>query len=169
MIHEMSPLATREGSRRDQNVSWRSCRQPLTTSYPSLSLSTSRGMSAGSFWPSPSMVTTSAPRARSKPAASAAVWPKFARSRTTRSARELDREVAEARARRVRRAVVDDDQLVRPAEAFHDVPQARQEGPDVVLLVVDGDDDRERDGASDRALACPAARRSPRVRLRALR
>ena len=81
--------------------------------------------------------------------------------------RQLDRELAEARARRVRRSVVDDDQLVRLPQALHDVPEAHEEGADVVLLVVDGDDDGEREAAH--ALLPPAVRSSPRVRLRALR
>ena len=65
------------GSRR-----WRF--QPLTRSVPLSSSASSFGMSAGSSWPSPSMVTIVAPEACSKPAASAADLPKLRRSRTPR-------------------------------------------------------------------------------------
>ena len=44
-----------------------------------------RAMSFGSFCRSPSEVTTSRPRAKAKPAANAAVWPKLRRKRITRS------------------------------------------------------------------------------------
>ena len=43
-------------------------------------------MSAGSFWRSPSEVTTTSPRAWSKPAENAAVWPKLRRSTMARTA-----------------------------------------------------------------------------------
>ena len=92
-------------------------------------------------------------------------------------------QLTQARPRPIPRAVVDDDHLVRTPEAFHDVPQARQQGPDVVLLVVDGDDDRQRHAGrrvpigrllADAArgahgLFSLATRRSPRVRFSALR
>ena len=42
-------------------------------------------MSAGSFWPSPSMGTRMSPRARSRPAESAAVWPALWRRNATRT------------------------------------------------------------------------------------
>ena len=44
---------------------------------PLVERSSSRGMSAGSFWRSPSIGTRISPRARSSAAESAAVWPQF--------------------------------------------------------------------------------------------
>ena len=58
---EISQLATIEGSRRVSAFSSRATRQPETTSKPSASLARSRGMSAGSFWPSPSIGMTTSP------------------------------------------------------------------------------------------------------------
>src|SRR5439155_881709 len=58
---------------------------PQTMSYPSSSLATRRGMSAGSFCRSPSEVMTISPREWSKPAEKAAVCPKFRRNRSTRT------------------------------------------------------------------------------------
>src|SRR5262249_12934795 len=91
--------------------------------------------------------------------------------------RQRGYQVAEAGTCRVRRAVVDNDQLVGPAEALHDAPEGGQQRPDVVLLVVDGNDDRESDAVwaagidqvatgtdqAGHALFSPAARRSPSV------
>ena len=59
--------------------------QPETRSKPSSSFASRRGISAGSSWRSPSIVTTMSPCASSKPAWSAAALPKLRRSRTTRT------------------------------------------------------------------------------------
>ncbi len=87
----MSRLATIDGTRRRKNASRRFLRQPATTSKPRSSFSSIRGMSAGSFCRSPSRVATTWPRATSKPAAMAAVWPKFRRNLTTRTRGSLRR------------------------------------------------------------------------------
>ena len=77
-------MAKKEGSRLESG-SCRCLRHPQTMSKPSSSLASSFGMSAGSFCRSPSEVTTTSPRAWSKPAEKAAVWPKFRRRRSTRT------------------------------------------------------------------------------------
>src|SRR5438034_3605830 len=74
-----------DGRRREMNASFRSLLQPHTMSAPRSSTSTIAGMSRGSFCRSPSEVTITRPRAWSKPAANAAVWPKLRRNRITRS------------------------------------------------------------------------------------
>ena len=81
--------------------SWRPGRTPFTTSARS-SAASSRGRSAGSFWRSASSVATTSPRAASKPAAKAAVWPLLAAKRSTRT--RSSRSARSARtARRCRR------------------------------------------------------------------
>src|SRR5262249_61024750 len=84
---------------------------------------------------------------------------------------------------RVRRPVVDDDHLVGLPQPFHDIADTGEQRPDVVLLVVDRDDDGERetrrapltDGPGVRgrpdahAFLWLAARSSPRLRFRPLR
>src|SRR5437762_1109602 len=69
-------------SRRRLNGSCRRAFQPETRSYPSSSLTSSRGISAGSSWRSASIVTIVSPRAWAKPEARAAALPKLRRSRT---------------------------------------------------------------------------------------
>src|SRR5579871_4265739 len=69
-------LAHRPASRRDR-LSRRFCRRPPTRERPG-SFSTAarrRGISAGSFWPSPSSVATQSPLAARTPVATAALWP----------------------------------------------------------------------------------------------
>ena len=75
-------LKIREGMRR-RSGSRRLVFQPETRSKPSSSLASRRGISAGSSWRSPSIVTITSPFAWANPAASAAALPKFRRSRTT--------------------------------------------------------------------------------------
>src|SRR5207253_2408920 len=75
-------LTTRLGTCRVSQASLRWWRQPLTRSYPSSIFSTKRGISSGSCCRSPSIEIITSPRAKSNPALSAAVWPKFRRSRT---------------------------------------------------------------------------------------
>ena len=58
-------------------------RSPRRT--PPSTASTSRGMSSGAFWRSPSIVTTMSPRARARPACIAGCWPKFRLNRTART------------------------------------------------------------------------------------
>jgi hypothetical protein len=58
-------------------------------------------------------------------------------------ARLLGREGRQQRRAPVGAAVVDDDDLRRPVEAVEDLPQLLDEGDDVLLLVVDGNDDRD--------------------------
>ena len=91
-------------------ASRRRCRSPARASR------SERGMSAGSFCRSPSSVTTTSPRAWSKPAASAAVWPKLRRKRITRTRGSRAPQLA-ACARRLpsRRAVVDEEDLASAA------------------------------------------------------
>jgi len=86
----MIQLAMRDGSLRDRYGSIRSLRQPLAMSHTSSRTGCSRaGMSAGSCCRSPSMLMTISPRAWSKPAARAPVWPWLRRSftQTTRGSR----------------------------------------------------------------------------------
>src|SRR6266508_6030461 len=77
-------LNIRERMRRSQG-SRRLVFQPDTRSKPSSSFASNRGISAGSSWRSPSIVTTMPPPACSKPAISATALPKFRRRRTTRT------------------------------------------------------------------------------------
>ena len=84
------------------SVSRRSTRTPFTTSKRSVS-ARRRGMSAGSFWRSPSSVAVHSPRAARKPASSAALWPEFGSRRTRRMRGSRLRErAAAARASRRR-------------------------------------------------------------------
>ena len=76
---------TSEGSRRGSIASCRATRRPLATSAPASTAATSRGMSAGWFCRSPSMVTTMRPRARAMPACMAGCWPKLRLNETTRT------------------------------------------------------------------------------------
>ena len=78
-------LITSEGSRRSSIASRRVTRRPLATSAPASTAATSRGMSAGWFWRSPSIVTTMSPRARAMPACMAGCWPKLRLNETTRT------------------------------------------------------------------------------------
>src|SRR5262245_28041702 len=80
----VTPLKSFDGSRRVSG-SWRFVFQPETRSKPSSSFASSRGISAGSSWPSPSIVTTMSPAACANPACSAAALPKLRRSRTVRT------------------------------------------------------------------------------------
>src|SRR6266542_515148 len=83
-IRLATALKIRERTRRCQG-SRRFTFQPETTSKPSSSFASRRGISAGSSWRSPSSVTTVSPSACAKPAISAAALPKLRRSRTTRT------------------------------------------------------------------------------------
>src|SRR3954468_9319043 len=82
------PLITREGSERPTG-SLRPRLRPLATSLPASTASTSRGMSSGSFCRSPSIVTTTSPRARARPACIAGCWPKLRLKRTARTRASL--------------------------------------------------------------------------------
>jgi hypothetical protein len=83
-------LATRE-VRRFTRPSARRTRWPATSSRDSpaakaaAARASSAGMSAGSFWPSPSSVTIQPPRAAATPVAMAALCPQPARWRRTRT------------------------------------------------------------------------------------
>ena len=79
-----TPLKTSTGARRVQG-SRRRAFQPETRSKPSSSLASRRGISAGSSWRSPSIVTITSPWACANPPVSAAALPKFRRRRTTRT------------------------------------------------------------------------------------
>ena len=81
-IQPATALKRRERTRR-RSGSCRRLFQPETRSKPSSSLTSRRGISAGSSWRSPSIVTITSPRACAKPAARAAALPKLRRSRTT--------------------------------------------------------------------------------------
>src|ERR671916_469295 len=118
-MKEMMRLAIIDGILRETILSCRSLRQPETTSKPSSSLSSRRMMSAGSFWRSASMGMSTAPRAASMPAAVAAG------------------QFAQHFEARVRRAVVDVDDLGRAAEAGERLVELEVEGPQVRLLVQD--------------------------------
>src|SRR6266487_4298121 len=83
-IRPVTQLKIRERTRR-RSGSRRRVFHPETRSKPSSSFASRRGISAGSSWRSPSIVTTVSPWAWSKPATSAAALPKFRRSRTTRT------------------------------------------------------------------------------------
>ncbi len=78
------PLISRDGSVRPHE-SFRAARRPLATSAPASTAATSFGMSSGSFWRSPSIVTTIPPRARASPACIAGCWPKLRLKRTART------------------------------------------------------------------------------------
>src|SRR5262249_1120132 len=82
-------LKIRERMRREIG-SRRRVFHPETRSNPSSSLASSRGISAGSSWRSPSIVTTVSPRAWSKPARRAVALPKLRRRRTTRTLSVLE-------------------------------------------------------------------------------
>ena len=82
------------------------------------------------------------PRAWSKPAAIAAVWPKFRRSWTSEPPVARG-ERGELRVGAVAAAVVDDDDLVRAPELVERVDELASSGSTFVLLVVDRDDDRQ--------------------------
>ena len=58
MVNDMRRFAICEGTRRESKGSCLCFRQPQTMSKPCSSLSTIAGMSDGSFWRSPSSVTT---------------------------------------------------------------------------------------------------------------
>ena len=133
------------------------CRQPLTTSYPSSSFASRRGMSAGSFCRSPSIGMTMSPAAWSKPAAIAAVWPKLRRSLISLTRRPRPRAVRAAIGV-VAASVVDDDDLVAPAERAERRRERVVERRDVVLLVVHGDDDRQIQHLARRGSMRPACR-----------
>ena len=133
--------------------SFRAARRPLATSYPASTAATSFGMSSGRFWRSPSIVTTISPRARLRPACIAGCWPKFRLKRTARTRASTRVEALEQREGAVGGAVVDVDDLERPAE-----PVECGHGTPVELvergrLVVERDDDRE---LRRRVLVCPA-------------
>ena len=127
---------------RFESGSWRFRRQPQTMSRSSASsFATSAGMSAGSFCRSPSEVTTTSPRERSKPAEKAAVWPKL-RRRSTGRTRGIPRlEGEELLPRAVGAAVVHQHQLERAAGRRQGRGQLPVEVLDVLDLVVERDDD----------------------------
>src|SRR5690606_21171496 len=86
-IRERIALASFEAMRL-LPVSLRSTRQPansLTSGSARSRSASSFGMSAGSFWPSPSRVATQAPRAAFTPVRIAVLCPLWRRCRTTRS------------------------------------------------------------------------------------
>ena len=69
-------------------LSWRLTRQPANRRRCGGAASraaSSLGMSAGSFWPSPSRVAIQTPRAAFTPVRMAVLWPLCARWRSTRS------------------------------------------------------------------------------------
>ena len=140
MIHEIRAFAAREGSRRAQNGI------VLPVAVEGDDQRTARQVEAGGQRRGLAVVRAELDDAEQ---------------------RQLAGEVAEARARRVRRTVVDDDHLVRLPQALHHALEAQEQRAHVVLLVVDGDDDGER--RVGHAPLPPAVRSSPRVRLRALR
>ena len=117
-----------------------------------VSASSSCGMSAGSFWPSPSSVAIQR-RARLR----ARRWPPRRSGPSAPTCRSSRISGMPPRARREHRlgravgaAVVDEDRLeaVRAGERGVDLARQRQ---DVVLLVADGDDDRHVEGRIRRA------------------
>ena len=113
--------------------------------------SSSRGMSAGSFWRSPSIGMRISPRARSSAADKrgglAAVAPQEDDPHVLGVA-PLDR--LELRGRAVGRAVVDEDQLVAHGQRPQDRVELGVQRLDVVDLVEDRDQDRQVDRSSSR-------------------
>ena len=99
------------------------------------------GISYGSCCRSPSMAMMTSPRAWSKPACSAVVWPKLRRRSTndTRSSASAIRSSTFGRA--VPAAVVDEDHLVRLAHVPHHAHDPLVELLDDRLLVVERDHD----------------------------
>ena len=75
VIFPMIQFAIIDGIFREISLSCRLCRHPQTMSFPSAIFSRNLGMSAGSFWRSPSIVIRIFPRAWSIPAAIAGVCP----------------------------------------------------------------------------------------------
>ena len=75
-------------------------------------------MSAGSFWRSPSIGTITSPRAWSKPADMAAVWPKLRRSWTSFRRGSRAARLVETRIGLVIASVVHNDDLERSPEGF---------------------------------------------------
>ena len=141
-------------------------RQPETTSKPSSSRSSSRGMSAGSFWRSPSIGTRIVPRARSSAAESAAVWPQLRRRKATRTCSGSRSWISrELRRRPVGRPVVDEDQLVAQRERAEDASSSAWSGLDVLDFVVDGDQDRQVERSRRRSRRGSGDRRSAWVRI----
>ena len=108
-----SRLAIHDGTLRETKHRGDPCASRRPRRSPPRAGSSRRGMSAGSFCRSPSMGTRISPRAWSSAAVNAAVCPQLRRSRITRTCSGSLRWITSSLAgRTVRRAVVDEDQLV---------------------------------------------------------
>ena len=138
-MKEIRALASIEGILRVMKVSFRSLRQPDTTSKPSCSLSISRGMSAGSFCRSPSIGMMISPDAASKPADMAAVWPKLRRKRMTLTRRSCCGNVFECVEGAIGRAIIDHDDLIVGVAAVQGRGNRPVQFRDVVFFVVNRD------------------------------
>ena len=100
-------------------------------------------MSAGSFCRSPSEVTTTSPRAWSKPAEKAAVWPKLRRRQDHADRGVGLLELEERLAGAVGGAVVHEQDLVGTARGPEGLAQLPVQVVEVQDLVQEGDDDRD--------------------------
>ena len=138
------PLNTRLGNTLCHG-SWRTFFQPLTTSSPPRSAARKRGISCGSSCRSASSVSTTPPRAALNPAGEgrrlAEVPPEAdARGPARPSAASSRIDVPRA----VGAAVVHEDHLPVAAERAADAPRSRRSsGAEALLLVENGDDERD--------------------------
>ena len=103
----------------------------------------SAGMNAGSFCPSPSSVTTMAPRAAATPLRTAADWPQDCLWRTPAQPGMLRHQPRELGLGRVGRAVIDVDDLERPL-AIERGGDFRDQRRDIAGLVADRHHDGHR-------------------------
>ena len=138
------PLPSREARRR-LAVSLRLTRTPET--MPSVGIgaqqASSLGMSAGSFWPSPSRVTMMSPLAACTPVRMPRLWPRLRPWRSTRSWGISAFRAASACGGAVGRAVIDEDDLMGLAgQRGRDLAG---QGGDIARLVLDRDHGGNRD------------------------
>src|SRR6478609_2721286 len=118
LIRRTIPLVIRDAVLRNQ-VSCRSRRTVLITSWPRRNRSTRAGISSGGFCRSASRVMIHSPRACMSPAVTG-VLAEVARERDQHQLRNALLDLLEHRQRGVGAAVVDADRLPRQAQGLHD-------------------------------------------------